>query len=349
MRPLLALGSWIALLTVCGCTPTFARAPTTPTAEDLAFGPPEDLVPSGVREDPPVELRLYPGDLVELRLTSAETEEVPGLVVDERGVLHVPLGGDVDVRDVGLSEAERRVEAAMQQYDRTVRVSLVLSEPLGHQASVIGAVAEPGRFPVTPGLRLADLLAAAGGPMRSEDDGLALTTADLSGAHLVRDGQTLPVSVSLAIQGDPLHNVRIRPGDMLYVPGELYRLVTVLGQVDAPQMFGFRPGMRLTQALAIAGGVTRDGNWGDVRIIRGDHEHPRVYGSSVADIVDGRAPDVVLAPGDIVYVASAGHADLRDVMNSINFFLSAALTGATATIPAVILSSQPTIITTPSP
>ncbi len=340
MRPLLALGSLIAVLTAAGCTPSFVRAPTTPTHEDLAFGPPQDLEPTGVAEDPPMEMRLYPGDQVTLRLTSAETEEVPGLVVDERGVLHVPLGGDVDVLGIGLNEAERRVETAMQQYDRTVRVSVVLTAPLGHQASVIGAVSDPGRFPVTPGLRLADLIAAAGGPMRSETDGLALTTADLAGAHLVRDGQTVPVSVPLAIQGDPLHNIRIRPGDTLYVPGELYRLVTVLGQVDSPQMFAHRPGMRLTQALAIAGGITRDGNWGDVRVIRGDHEHPRVYGSSVADIVDGRAPDVVLAPGDIVYVASAGHADLRDVMNSVNFFLNTAMTAASATIPALILSQH---------
>jgi polysaccharide export outer membrane protein len=226
----------------------------------------------------------------------------------------------------------------MQQFDRTVRVSLLITEALGHQASVIGAVSSPGRFDVTPGLRLADLIAAAGGPMRSEDDGLALTTADLSGARLVRDGEAVPISVPLAIQGDPLHNIRVRPGDTLYVPGELYRLVTVLGQVDSPQMFAHRPGMRLLQALAIAGGITRDGNWGDVRVIRGDHEHPRVYGSSVADIVDGRAPDVVLAPGDIVYVASAGHADLRDVMTSINAFLTTATTAAVATVPAVILS-----------
>jgi polysaccharide export outer membrane protein len=102
-----------------------------------------------------------------------------------------------------------------------------------------------------------------------------------------------------------------------------------------------RPGMRITQALALAGGVMRDGNWGDVRVIRGDSEHPRVYQASVADIVDGRSPDVVLAPGDIVYVASAGHADLRDVMNSVAAFLSLGTTGALIGVTAAATATSP--------
>ncbi|MDQ3032937.1 MAG: SLBB domain-containing protein, partial [Myxococcota bacterium] len=154
---------------------------------------------------------------------------------------------------------------------------------------------------------------------------------------LVRAGEVLPISLELALMGDVRHNVRVRPGDTLYVPADLSRLISVIGQVASPRITVFRPGMRLTHALALAGGVTRDGNWGDVRVLRGDPESPLVYSNSVADIVDGRAHDVVLAPGDIVYVASAGHADLRDVMNSAAMLLSIPITAASITIPALLL------------
>jgi hypothetical protein len=50
---------------------------------------------------------------------------------------------------------------------------------------------------------------------------------------------------------------------------------------------------------------------------------------------------VVLAPGDIVYVASAGHADLRDVMNSIASFLSLGTTGALIGVTAAATASSP--------
>lgn len=285
-------------------------------------------------------MMLYPGDVVTLVLNSAEQSEQGGLVVDERGVIHVPLAGDVEVGGLPLSQAERRLEEALRQFDRTVRVNVLVTEAGGHMATVHGAVTNPGRFEVVPGMRVADLLAAAGGPARSEEDAIGFSGADLGAARLVRDGEALPVSMNLAMAGELRHNVRVRPGDTLYIPPDLNRVVSVLGQVDSSQIMPHRPGMRLTQALAMAGGVTRDGNWGDVRVIRGDSEHPRVYRASVADIVDGNDPDVVLAPGDIVYVASAGHADLRDVMNSISTFVSIATTGGIVGLTSVLSTAS---------
>lgn len=331
----------VALLAGAGCAPTFPRAPTLPSERD-SFGAEQSLVPSGIDGDEAIPLQLYPGDVITLVLQSAEREEQPNLLVDERGVVHVPLAGDVAVGGVPLSEAERRLEAALRQYDRTVRVSILLADAQGHVATVVGAVQEPGRVPVTPGMRLTDLLAVAGGPARNEEEAVGFSGADLGAARLVREGAALPVSLTRALEGDPRHNVRIRPGDVLYVPADLQRLVTVIGQVETSLVMQHRPGMRITQAIALAGGVTRDGNWGDVRVIRGDSEHPRIYQASLADIVDGRSPDVVLAPGDIVYVASAGHADLRDVMNSISAFLSLATTGAIVAIPTIVTSSART-------
>lgn len=328
----------IALVAVAACTPSFPRAPTLPGPDD-GFGREQSLAPSGVDDDGPQPLSLHPGDVISLVLQSAEREEQPNLVIDERGVVHVPLAGDVEVGGLPLVDAERRLETALRQYDRTVRVSILLTAPSGHVATVIGAVQTPGRYTISPGQRLADLLAEAGGPARNEESAVGFSGADLGAARLVRGGSSLPISVNLALSGDPRHNVRIRPGDVLYVPADLQRLVSVIGQVRESQVMQHRPGMRITQALALAGGVTRDGNWGDIRVLRGDSERPRVYQASVADIVDGRAPDVVLAPGDIVYVASAGHADLRDVMNSVSAFLSLATTGAIVAIPTLVTTS----------
>jgi polysaccharide export outer membrane protein len=344
------LGSLAAALVTLGCGPKLPRTPTLPgpadtgtgdesdgsTASDAGFVAHAPLLP-GLDADPAQELQLEPGDVVTLHVLSQESTTYEDLVVDARGVLHVPLAGDVVVAGGGLTDAERRVEEALRAYDRAARASLVLTGPEGHRASVLGAVATPGRVFVTPGMRLADLLASAGGLARTEGDGLGPGSGDLEGARLVRDGATVPVRLSLALLGDPRHNVRIRAGDTLYVPSEVGQLVTVLGQARTPRAMVHRAGLRLTHALALAGGITRDGNWSDVRVVRGDAAHLRVYSTSVAEIVDGRASDVVLAPGDIVYVASAGHADVRDVMASITPLLSIPLTAASITVPALLL------------
>ena len=37
----------------------------------------------------------------------------------------------------------------------------------------------------------------------------------------MRDGETVPVSVPLAIRGDPKHNIRVRAGDQRDAAGEI--------------------------------------------------------------------------------------------------------------------------------
>jgi protein involved in polysaccharide export with SLBB domain len=231
---------------------------------------------TGLDEDPPLALTLMPGDVVNLQMISGTDSAALGLTVDERGVLHVPLAGDVDVSGLSLTEAEARIETALRPFDQTVRVTIIVAEPNGQRATVIGAVTTPGRHTVVPGMRVADLFALAGGGLSTEDeDGTTIPMSDVEGARLVRSGQVLPVSLVLAIMGDPRHNVRLRPGDHLYVPPAVHSLVSVLGEVHAARVMPFRPGLRLTLALAFAGGPTRDADHAEIIVVRGDHAAPR--------------------------------------------------------------------------
>ena len=312
-------------------------APTTPsaTAGMEVEGSPDPL--PGLDEDPPEALALVPGDVVSLRLTSAETETVGGLSVDARGVLHVPLAGDVEVNGLPLVEAEQRIEEAMQRYDATVRVTVLLAEAGGHQATVIGAVERPGRFALIPGMRLADLIALAGGTASAEgEDGIEpLPRADLHGARLVRGGETVPVSLALALTGDPRHNVRLHAGDHVYVHPNVRGHVVVVGEVNAQRMLTFRPGMSLTQAIALSGGYTRDASISDIRIVRGPSDNPTVYRADIDDLQYDEGPDPLLASGDIVFVTSRPLADFRDVMNAISPLVSVAATTAIGVIAVV--------------
>ena len=313
----------VASLPGCGI-PT---APAFPDDDD-GFVSAGGEAPSGLQHDPPQPAALYPGDIVTLRMISADTSNIPGLSVDERGMLHVPLAGDIDVAGIPLTEAESRIEEGLRRFDRTVRVTVLITDPAGHQASVIGAVASQGRHVVVPGMRVADLIASAGGPAVSEDGGVSGSLADLRNARLMRDGEAVPISVELAIAGAANHNVRVRPGDYLYVPPQLAGLVSVLGEVRAARVIPHRDGIRLSQVLAMAGGITRDANGGDIHIVRGPTNNPSIFRAAIDHVVAGHHPDPVLAPGDIVYVGSSALADFRDVMTAIAPLISIAGTTA---------------------
>jgi len=323
-----------------GCIGSLPTPPTTPDA-NAGFRPMESTPAPGVDADEPRPMALHPGDVVSLRMQAADVETIEGLSVDERGMLHVPLAGDVQVAGLPLVEAEERIEQGMRRFISTVRVTIVMSDPAGHVASVIGAVGEQGRVVIAPGMRVADLLAAAGGPASTSDGGTTTLLADLQSARLVRGGEAMPIDVAIAITGDPRHNVYVRPGDYLYVPPQLRGLISVLGEVNGARVLPFQPGIRLSQALAMAGGITRDANGGDIRIVRGGPDEAMIYRAGIDHVVSGHYADPVLAPGDIVYVGSSGMADFRDFMTAISPILSVGTTGAAIGVTAIVTSGGP--------
>lgn len=307
----LAALAMAAFASACASLPAAPRQPQ----DDPAFTPPVAIRLPGIADDSPFPDVLLPGDVCSLRLVTQNVSEVNGLTLDGQGRIHLPLVGDVAVGGLSLVDAEKAIEEAVRRIDRFARAAITITDSAGHQAAVVGAVDRSGVVPLRASTRLADLVALAGGPKQfTMVDGTVMSSADLDGARLVREGKALPVSVRQALQGDPHHNVRVHPGDLLYVPPARAERVSVMGYVNSPKSMPFRDGIRLTEALAIAGGPNEKGDNGDVRIVRGPLSAPRVYRASIRALIDGKGHDVVLVPGDVVFVTEHWFASVGDVI-----------------------------------
>jgi polysaccharide export outer membrane protein len=78
--------------------------------------------------------------------------------------------------------------------------------------------------------------------------------------------------------------------------------VFVFGEVQKPGTFPYQDGMTIVQAVTIAGGFTKTAARNSTSVTRrvsGKETKMRV---SVQDIALGKAPNLTLEPGDIVYV-----------------------------------------------
>src|SRR5688572_27219314 len=189
--------SLFGVLAGCG---NFKPPPTYPV-DDPNYAP-GGVARDGLVSDPPVALVILPGDTVSVRTLSSESFNYDGLVVDGEGKIHVPLAGPVQVGGLAPAQAERKIEGVLQKFDRFVRVNVIITGWGGHIATVIGAVNKEGQQQLTPGMRLAELVAAAGGPLKTSSEGGELSyAADLESARLVRNGSPLPVSIRLALAG----------------------------------------------------------------------------------------------------------------------------------------------------
>ncbi|MGH7996130.1 MAG: polysaccharide biosynthesis/export family protein [Opitutaceae bacterium] len=269
--------------------------------------------------------RLGPGDQIDIEIVgnaAAFAAEYP-----PTGVATVTVGPDgdiyyytlpaIDVWGLTLDEAQERIADAMRRYVReTPMVSVSLRTAASERVWVLGEVAHAGIYTLDGPTTLLDAIAEAGGlssgsPLASLASSLGLSgapaggaeTADLSRAFVVRQGRILPVDFQRLLRdGDLSQNIYLHPGDFVFIPPARSRQIHILGAVAVPRAEKLSGRLTLVQAVALAGGTVPHAYLSDVAILRGSLSHPQIGLVDLGAILHGRAADVALEPGDIVYV-----------------------------------------------
>ena len=80
------------------------------------------------------------------------------------------------------------------------------------------------------------------------------------------------------------------------------RKVSVLGQVQHPGPVAYFPSMTIVDAIASAGGFTGVAAKNAVNLRRETHGNVEIRTFPVADITEGRSPNVTIQPGDVLVV-----------------------------------------------
>lgn len=80
------------------------------------------------------------------------------------------------------------------------------------------------------------------------------------------------------------------------------RKISVLGQVQHPGAVSYFPNMTIVDAIASAGGFSGIASKNNVNLRRETNGKVEIQNLPVADIAEGRSPNVVVLPGDVVVV-----------------------------------------------
>src|SRR5207344_3088948 len=131
-----------------------------------------------------------------------------------------------------------------------------------NQASVLGMVNRPGRYPIeVTDMRLSDLLATAGGTTSGGTDLIVVTGT--------RNGQPFRMEVDLPTlftSAGRDKDIQIKNGDAIWVDRQ--PLVYIYGEVQRPGPMRLERGMTLMQTLATGGGLTQRGTEKGIRVHR---------------------------------------------------------------------------------
>ena len=129
--------------------------------------------------------------------------------------------------------------------------------------SIRGEVLRPGKYPMSQGMTVADLVKMAGGFKHSA----YRKEADLS-SYVIQNGQKVlvnhsNVAIEKALEGDTGTDVALKPGDVLSIRRlagwqDIGASVTINGEVEHAGSYGIEDGERLSSVLKRAGGFRAD-------------------------------------------------------------------------------------------
>lgn len=235
------------------------------------------------------EYRLGSGDV--LRVSVYQNPDLTlETRVSEAGVLSFPLLGTIRLGGLSVTHAEKLIADGLKNgnFVKNPQVTIVVLQVKGNQASVLGQVNRPGRYPIeVADMRLTDLLANAGG--------VAVTGAEVLVLSGSRNGQPYRAEIDLPAVFGPngrSQDVLIQNGDVLWV--DRAPMLYIYGEVQRPGPMRLERGMTLMQSLATGGGITQRGTEKGIRVHR--------KGADGKVQVIQPTMDEALKDGDVVYV-----------------------------------------------
>ncbi len=272
----LVLSLWVAaVLGLCAATATAQ----TPAA----------AAPAASAAAPAADYRLAAGDTLKI-LVFQNPDLTLETRVTEAGAISYPLLGSLRIAGQTVAQVEKRIADGLRDgnFIKQPQVTVSLLQVRGNQASVLGQVNRPGRYPIeSADLRLTDLVALAGGVSTAGGERLTLVG--------VRNGQPYRVEIDLPklfAEGNRTGDIIIQNGDAVWV--DRAPMIYIYGEAQRPGALRLERGMTVMQALAAGGGLTLRGTEKGLRVHRKGED-------GKIEIVQP-AMDDALRESDVIYV-----------------------------------------------
>jgi len=173
-----------------------------------------------VTEVPPPatdDTTLGPGDVFSVRVYGEEAMTGAHQVAPD-GTINFPLLGAIQVNGLEPTDVAQKIQAELiaQDFLRSPHVSVYVEEYASKRISVVGAVANPGTFPLEPGMTVVQAISMAGGFSSLADrDGTVVTR------RIDEDIIRYRVPVARVTKGQA-EDIEVAAGDIIFVPERLF-------------------------------------------------------------------------------------------------------------------------------
>lgn len=178
--------------------------------------------PSAPASPPPLQTQKVPDDY---QIGPGDTLQVyvfrnPELTVTEPvrpdGKISTPLVEDMVAVGKTPSQLARDIEKALSEYVKSPQVNVIVTQPQSafSQVKIVGQVVRPQSMPYREGMKVLDIVLAAGGLTDFAAGNRAVLDRIVDG----KDEKIKLKIDKLINHGDMSQNLPLRPGDTLFIP-----------------------------------------------------------------------------------------------------------------------------------
>ncbi len=259
--------------------PSLAPAMNLPVSPDYMLGPGDSLI-------------LYVWNIPGTALFDSVL-----LLVDRTGAVFVPRVGSVPVQGLTLAQAQEVMRTRLARYYSGFELRLALGELRAIGVYVLGEVARPGTYTISPFSTVLDALFIAGGPSKM---------GSLRSIRITRNSRTLE-EVDLydfLLRGERNFGPPLQAGETIFVPS-IGPVAAITGEVKRSAIYELRPGTSVGALIAMAGGPLPTARLDRVQV-------ERIQGAAGKVILDvsfgakqGGGESELLRDGDLVTVFPA--------------------------------------------
>lgn len=263
--------------------------------------------------------RIGPSDVLTVTVYAGGEEQYKSdLTVSSQGTINAPFIGEVRAEGLSPSDLEQKItEPLARDYFVNPDVNVSVKEFHSLHYYISGGVKAPGLYETRSEFTLLELIAKAGGVQEDRGNVAYIMREGADQAMAGKSAEELattsidPVKVDLKRlldQGDMTANLKLRPGDLVYIPLQksldvAQSKIYVEGEVKKPGLYDFQPGMTAMNACILAGGFAQFAAPNRAKIIRKTQDgKTEVIKIDLEDVREGKAPDPKLQPGDRIHI-----------------------------------------------
>jgi polysaccharide export outer membrane protein len=279
------------------------------------------------------EYKISRGDVLEIFMYGEDDNFVRETVVAPDGRLYYMFVDGIPAEGRTLKEVATDLSKRLAPLFINPEVTIIPRSIAAQRYCIIGKVNRQGSYPIVAALTLRQAIGEAGGISFGGYNGTTIQIASLRESFIIRNGKKLDVDFAkLVFTEGSDYDIYVQPGDYIYIASSLVKQIYLCGAVPEQHAIPYYDGITLVQAISgpsgISGGIILGTAYGSnvsqIMIVRGSLTNPQVMMVNLFKIIEGKARDVYLEPGDIVYVPDKKWRFARSLVHAAIYQFAAA-------------------------